>query len=214
MTQTKTCAVKRNGHAFATKKAQTQGFGSSLLLTAGIIFSLLLSSCQKQSERPSLEVAATEAEVAILSSPGSGNVPGQYDLPGNTSWELQQTRAATARYKHLSNALRDGYTALPPVTHAPNMGHHFMKASLLDGQFDYRKPEILVYSKDANNNYELVAVEFAVPNTFAMPAGYSGDHDMWMNNTTFGLWVLHAWVWKYNPSGVFHPTNPMVNSIP
>ena len=29
-------------------------------------------------------------------------------------------------------------------------------------------------------------------------------------DVVFGLWVLHAWVWKANPSGVFAEYNPLV----
>jgi hypothetical protein len=25
------------------------------------------------------------------------------------------------------------------------------------------------------------------------------------------LWLLHSWVWAYNPQGIFNPTNPMVH---
>jgi hypothetical protein len=27
----------------------------------------------------------------------------------------------------------------------------------------------------------------------------------------FADWELHAWVWKGNPEGVLHPTNPTVS---
>lgn len=33
----------------------------------------------------------------------------------------------------------------------------------------------------------------------------------WDGNTGFGLWLLHAWVWDYNPAGVFSPMNPTVH---
>jgi hypothetical protein len=29
-------------------------------------------------------------------------------------------------------------------------------------------------------------------------------------NTAFGVWILHAWVHKSNPSGVFEDFNPNV----
>ena len=34
--------------------------------------------------------------------------------------------------------------------------------------------------------------------------------DRWDNNVTFGLWLCHAWVWEYNPDGVFTDLNPNV----
>jgi hypothetical protein len=55
-----------------------------------------------------------------------------------------------------------------------------------------------------------VAVEYAVPLDLALtsPEGFSGEDDVWDRNTTFGLWTLHAWVWRHNPDGVFAPMNP------
>ena len=36
-------------------------------------------------------------------------------------------------------------------------------------------------------------------------------NDVWDGNVGAGLWLLHAWVWCYNPAGVFNPTNPLVH---
>ena len=97
---------------------------------------------------------------------------------------------------------------------APNMGHHYMKPALVDATFEIRKPEILVYNKNHEGNFELVAVEYAVPidqSPTVAPAGFTGSNDVWDRNTGFGLWLLHAWVWSYNPNGVFNPTNALVH---
>ena len=94
------------------------------------------------------------------------------------------------------------------------MGHHYLNPNLLDATFDPKKPEILVYQKDENENFELVAVEYAIPLVLSTnaPAGFYGNLDVWDHNTNFQLWLLHAWVWAYNPSGVFNPTNPSVHT--
>jgi hypothetical protein len=42
------------------------------------------------------------------------------------------------------------------------------------------------------------------------PKGFTGTDDVWERNTDFGLWLVHAWVWKNNPDGTFNPTNPLV----
>jgi hypothetical protein len=89
-----------------------------------------------------------------------------------------------------------------------------MKASLADTIFDYRKPEILVYNKNNEGKVELVAVEYAVPISLrpnSAPEGFTGSTDVWKRDTGFGLWLLHAWVWEYNPDGVFNPTNPSIH---
>lgn len=133
------------------------------------------------------------------------------DLDMTTRWELQQARAATARYRELKNAVKDGYVDINVV--AQNMGYHFMKMAHVDGKFDYKQPEILVYNKMDNGSMQLVAVEYAIPLSLSAeaPEGFTGANDVWDQNTVFGLWLLHAWVWYHNPEGVFNPTNPLVH---
>lgn len=126
--------------------------------------------------------------------------------------ELLQVRAATEKYRNIENALKDGYADIS--VDVQNMGHHYMKAAIVDGKFEISKPEILVYNKDHDGKLQLVAAEYAIsidlsPNT--APAGFTGEVDVWDRNTGFGLWLLHAWVWHYNPDGVFNPTNPLVH---
>ncbi|MEO6328732.1 MAG: hypothetical protein ABIO55_07365, partial [Ginsengibacter sp.] len=93
----------------------------------------------------------------------------------------------------------------------PNMGHHFMNTSLVDNIFDIRKPEILVYNGLDTGNPELVAVEYAVPLDGPLPEGFTGSYDVWNGTSGFPLWLVHAWVWKYNPDGVFNWTNSTVD---
>jgi hypothetical protein len=72
-----------------------------------------------------------------------------------------------------------------------------------------------VYNRKSNGHFELVAVEYAVPIELSpnhAPAGFTGSADVWDRNEGFGLWLLHAWVWHFNPDGVFNPTNPLVHT--
>jgi hypothetical protein len=129
-----------------------------------------------------------------------------------TLWELLQARLATAKYRNINKAIQDGYVDISVVV--PNMGHHYRKLSLVDGTFEVRKPEILVYHKHEDGEFELVAVEYAIPiedSPNAAPQGFTGSADVWDRNTGFDLWLLHAWVWHYNPDGVFNPTNPLIH---
>lgn len=129
-----------------------------------------------------------------------------------TLWELLQARIATAKYRNINRAIEDGYADIDVVV--PNMGHHYMKTSIVDATFDARKPEILVYNKKEDGSFQLVAVEYAVPIDLSpdkAPKGFTGNGDVWDRNTGFGLWLLHAWVWYYNPDGIFNPTNPLVH---
>jgi hypothetical protein len=130
-------------------------------------------------------------------------------LSKQTTLELQRARAATARYRNIENALKDGYTNIG--VDVENMGHHYMNTSLVDGTFDIGKPEILVYNGDEHDGFELVAVEYAIPLSQPMPSGFSGTGDVWNGTSGFPLWLLHAWVWAYNPDGVFNWTNSSVH---
>lgn len=136
-------------------------------------------------------------------------------LDKQTTWELQQARAATAKYRHIEKAVADGYASINVVRQ--NMGYHFMKSEFVDASFEVKRPEILVYEKLEDGSFRLVAVEYAIPIALSpnvAPEGFSGSADAWTYNTEFNLWLLHAWVWKNNPSGVFNPTNPLVIVAP
>ena len=178
--------------------------GVSLLL---VLF--LVSACQKQVTD---KIASGEVQSAnSKNGEPNGEVLNWYTgLSSQTMWELQQARAATAKYRFDTvNAYKDGYRNIS--VDVENMGHHFLKLDLVNGEFDYRRPQLLVYNENEQGKMELVAVEYAVPINLPEPAGFSGNHDVWDHNTGFGLWLLHAWVWKYNPEGVFNPFNPDVH---
>lgn len=168
---------------------------------------VLFSACQKNAMDKTGNIADNEmnrnttSEAFIMNS--------YPDLSFQTKWELQQARAATSKYKNIANAIADGYVDI--AVNVENMGHHFMKVSLVDGTFDIRKPEILVYNKDEAGNQQLVAVEYAVPLSEPRPEGFTGSADVWDGNVGFDLWLLHAWVWTSNPDGVFKPFNPLVH---
>ena len=123
--------------------------------------------------------------------------------------ELAEARQATVKYQDLGAALADGYVDINVVM--ANMGRHYMKQSLVDSRFEVDKPEILVYEPQGGS-MKLVALEYVVPldSSATAPEGFTGSADAWDRNTTFQLWTVHAWVHRENPSGVFNPTNPLV----
>jgi hypothetical protein len=173
-------------------------------LRAAIAFSFVLHmGCQKVTENvlPDNEQALDPSTLARNPS-----------LSSQTVRELQQARAATARYQTIENAFADGYADIDVVRQ--NMGYHFLKSTLVDNTFDPTKPEILVYNKNHDGKQQLVALEYAVPINLTpnkAPEGFTGTDDVWKYDTEFGLWLLHAWVWDYNSDGVFNPTNPLVH---
>jgi hypothetical protein len=171
---------------------------------------LLFTGCKKYTSEP-------KSEDQILSNRNT-NVDQELltyykGLDKQTLLELQQARAATARYRNVNNAFADNYVDIG--LKLPNMGYHFLKSALVTPVFDIKQPPILVYNKNEDGSFELLAVEYAVPidpqTPNVPPAGFSGDDDQWDFNTlNTGWWTLHAWVWKNNPDGVFNPMNPLV----
>jgi hypothetical protein len=175
----------------------------SLFISIGLLF----IACQKEGVRTAgedlqtINSAAANAENDVVS-----NYTG---LSWQTTWQLQQARAATAKYRNIDNAIKDGYADI--AVDVENMGHHFMKTAIVDGTFDIRQPEILVYNKNHDGKQELVAVEYAIPLSNPRPEGFTGSSDVWNGDSGFPFWLVHAWVWAYNPDGVFNWTNSTVH---
>ncbi len=203
-----------------SNKSIVMNFGiihkTALFFCTTILTGFLITSCHKQvlnEDESNNLLSGSNAEK--ISKVNNGNnddaeVIKMYSgLSGQTIRELQQARAATARYRDIKNAIKDGYSNIS--VDVPNMGHHFMKSSLVDATFDIRSPEILVYNGLDTGNPELVAVEYAVPIDQPMPEGFTGSNDVWNGTSGFPLWLVHAWVWKYNPDGVFNWTNSSVD---
>lgn len=154
-------------------------------------------------------VAGTPVNAAVVAAAGHQHSDFLSDsaIPGA---ELAKVRRASAHYHDIDSALADGYVDINVVV--PNMGRHFMKPSLVDATFDAEHPELLVYQTDPSGRLVLGAVEYAIPldSSVNAPDGFTGSADVWDPNTGFGLWLLHAWVWRENPDGVFQPTNQRV----
>jgi len=193
-------------HQFNTLRFDAFIIIGSIIITIGFLF----TGCKKEN-RDSNEFEIQHNNQHDDQS--GGNMLIHYPrLSPRTVWELLQARAHTARYRDIRKAIRDGYATIDVVVE--NMGHHYMKSALVDATFDFRKPEILVYNKEEDGDFTLVAVEYAVPiseTPNVAPSGFTGSADVWDRNTGFGLWLLHAWVWHYNPAGVFNPTNPLIH---
>lgn len=184
------------------------GIQHSFFFCLVLFTSYLITGCGKSN----LSVAAQEIQTQSNSSAqkesnGFGNYTG---LAPKTIWELQQAKIATAKYNNFDNAIADGYVDINVIV--PEMGYHFLKMNNLNATFEYDKPEILVYNKEENGRMKLVALEYAVPINLSTnaPPGFTGDNDSWSVYQGV-LWTLHAWIWEYNPEGVFNPTNPLIH---
>jgi hypothetical protein len=182
-----------------------------VLVVIVLTMSLVLSSCQKESDgKTQVDNQVTKNTAVNIDDDLRTFNAG---LDPRTLWELQQVRAATARYRDANNAFKDNYVDIN--LKLANMGYHFLKSALVTPVFDLRKPPILVYNKREDGSFELLAAEYAIPidqqHPDIAPEGFTGNADEWDFNTlNTGWWTLHAWIWKNNPDGVFKPMNPDV----
>lgn len=129
---------------------------------------------------------------------------------------LAGLREATAPYHSIAAADDAGWdiqlTGCMDLPGTGGMGYHFGNGGLIDGVAEEFAPELLVYEPKKNGEFRLVAVEYIVPfdlwTNEAPPSLHGIDFH---RNEAFGLWVLHAWVWKNNPAGIFQDWNPTVS---
>lgn len=93
------------------------------------------------------------------------------------------------------------------------MGVHYANTALLDATADPLHPEALIYEPGTDGDLSLVGVEFivpyaAVPKTAPAPQLFGQSFSQ---NDVFGVWALHVWTHRANPSGTFAPWNPRVH---
>lgn len=133
---------------------------------------------------------------------------------------LSVVREATAKYHYLQAAQAAGYQLVPGLDYCfdnpgvGGMGFHYIQVSQLDTVVDASMPEALVYAPDQSGKLSLVAVEYIVP-IAAWDAMYSTPPTLFGRsfelNQALGVYALHAWIWKPNPSGMFNDWNPNVS---
>jgi hypothetical protein len=139
------------------------------------------------------------------------------DAPAALPAAVQGLRASLAPYSSLNLAKAAGYsTAITDCMSNGDegaMGVHFGNTALIDGAADAAHPEVLIYEPGTNGQMSLVGVEFVVP--FAVipktgtPPVLFGER--FVPNDVFGLWTLHVWTHRANPSGLFSEWNPRVS---
>lgn len=129
---------------------------------------------------------------------------------------------ATAAFQDVDVAAAAGYANTIDTLgcfHNPGvggMGLHFLNESLMDATLDPETPEALVY--ELGNDGEitgLVAHEYIVPVEAWAEEDPPTLFDVELHqHPTLPLWVLHTWIWKDNPAGVFEDWNPTVRPCP
>ena len=156
--------------------------------------------------------------VADASNPGHGQ---GHSSHGKGHATIARVRAAVAHFHRVETARSAGWDLVPGLDHcfesdAGGMGVHYINTGLLmDTTLDPRQPEALVYQHRPNGKLRLGAVEYIVPADLWDAEGHSGPprvlgHDLHLNSD-LGVYVLHAWIFTYNPAGTFEDWNPRVS---
>ena len=134
--------------------------------------------------------------------------------------QLKVIKRATAKYRDVRLAVRDGYVPTEDcygVKGKGVMGFHYAKPELVtDNHDDIRKPDILIYLPTEKGGRRLAAVEWYHldadqdlmtdpdrPRLFDRP--FEGP--MIHSPGTPVHFDLHVWLFKHNPDGVFAPFN-------
>ena len=121
-------------------------------------------------------------------------------------------RRVTARYHDLDVAKSDGFVLLHECETRPAEGPvgvvYVNFARLLDGNINPELPDALIY-EPGPNGLKLAGVEFAVPNTGQPAPQFLGT--TFQREDEFGVYALHAWVWRNNPNGIFAEVNPKIS---
>jgi hypothetical protein len=135
--------------------------------------------------------------------------------------ELAGARQATAKFHKVGHAEADGYQSTLDVLGCfenpdqGGMGLHYLNGTLLDGNVDAASPEALVYEMRDDGKLKLVGLEYLVPEELVDPANppqLFGRH--FHPHGVLPFWILHTWIWRPNPSGMFSDFNPAVASCP
>ena len=136
--------------------------------------------------------------------------------------DLAALRQAVAGFHDLSAAEASGYTTVvgdPSDGHTclsdPSgaMGIHYLKAALVNDTVIVTQPELMIYEPQQDGSMQFVGVEYIIPYSIhgadqPAPVLFGVEFS---KNDHFGLWGLHAWVGRSNPSGMFAMWNPNVS---
>ncbi len=186
------------------------------IVTTLIVGLALLAACGS-SGKSSATTSTTTAPPPTTAMPPGHEMGGSID-PADASAAM----LATAAFQDVKSAEAAGYASSIDALGCfqdpakGGMGVHYINQSLMDDKVDVTKPEALVYEMDADGEITgLVAHEYIVPDaawTSTTPPTLFGQS--FHHHPTLPLWVLHAWLWKDNPSGDFQDYNPAVRLCP
>ena len=134
--------------------------------------------------------------------------------------DLGKLRAATVNFKDPAAAEAAGYVLVDGLDYCFNnpdvggMGLHYIHTASLDTTVEMLKPEAMVYHAEAGGQLKLGAVEYIVPAEAWDAAGHTAPPSVlgqtFHLNEALGVYVLHVWLWRHNPAGIYEDWNPQI----
>lgn len=135
---------------------------------------------------------------------------------GSIERAVERVRVATERFHSLETARAEGWTDQVPAGCAESpegaQAFHWLNPALVDAEVDPLRPELLMYEPQEDGSMELIGVDYVIPFdqwTLDQPPTLLGQE--LMRNEPLGVWAIHIWAWRENPSGLFAPWNPDVS---
>lgn len=130
--------------------------------------------------------------------------------------DLDALRRLTTGFDDIAVARAAGYTdqITPCWYHRERGGQgiHIARSELIDGTLSLLEPELVMYEPMADGTHQFLAIEYIVPFsawTETEPPVMLGRQ--LMRNERLELFVLHVWLGKDNPNGMYDDWNPNVS---
>jgi hypothetical protein len=159
----------------------------------GLSFSFSTAVAQSAPASMGHDMNTTHDHEMDMSHDHGAAVPVSYSDLTKTAAMLEKARGATEKYQDVRVAEADGYQAIGPDV--PGMGIHYIGSPFPKSLAQWHRHENLCVLADrsvrAHLNESVCAAQ--------------GGHF-----TAESQWMVHAWIWKDSPTGVFAPTNPSV----
>jgi hypothetical protein len=168
---------------------------------------------------------ACEGQPATLAPEGAMAAHAPATLSASTASEIAQLRRLVAPFHDFQTASDAGWSApitpclvagdLPSTPGSGAMGFHYGNLAYIQdgGVVDLLQPELLLYEPEQNGKLRFVGVEYIVPfadHPATDPAPTLLGQEF-AQVPEFGVWGLHIYVGRHNPSGTFAPWNPKVS---
>jgi len=176
------------------------------------ITALFVAAC---SPAPESRISSINEPMAMSAHAANGT-----PLTADQNAAIARVRTATTRFHDIAVATAPttqgggGYTVQFPAGCAASpdgaQGFHYLNQGLVDTNVELLRPELIMYEPGPNGQMNLVGVDYIVPLALSAQAPTLLGVPF-MRNEPLGVWALHIWAWRPNPSGMFGMWNPSVS---